>query len=240
MPQGSLKERDDHVSLTQQWSTLGAEELTSLIEGCVSNNRVSQKRIYYSFYSYAMAICQRYANTYDDSVEIVNDGFLKIFKEIHHYKPSYSDVVASFMGWLRKIMIYTAIDHFRKNSKYRFTGELDEGVYQASADGEDAVDKISHEEILRSMQELTPSYRTVINLFIIEGFSHEEIAGQLGISVGTSKSNLARARKQLQKKLSEQNRILLSKDSNKMDGSDTGFQDENHQEKCGGLECSAN
>ena len=146
-----------------------------------------------------MSVCERYTNNHDDAVEILNDGFLKIFKEIHRYKPSYSDVVRSFMGWLRKIMIYTAIDHFRRNQKHRFTAELDEGITQVSSGGEDALDKISYDEIIRAIQEVTPGYRTVFNLFVIEGFSHEEIANQLGISVGTSKSNLSKARKQLQK-----------------------------------------
>ena len=150
--------------------------------------------IYSSFYGYAMAICDRYTSNQDDSVEILNDGFLKIFKEIHHYSPAYADVVSSFKGWLRKIMIYTAIDHFRKNQKHRIVTELDNVVYQVPAVNEDALDKLSHEEIIRAIQELSPGYRTVLNLFIIEGMSHEEIAQQLGISVGTSKSNLSKAR----------------------------------------------
>jgi len=146
-----------------------------------------------------MSVCERYTNNHDDSVEILNDGFLKIFKEIHRYEPAYSDVVRSFMGWLRKIMIYTAIDHFRRNQKHRHTAELDNGIIQISAGGEDALDKISYDEIIKAIQEVTPGYRTVFNLFVIEGFSHEEIAEKLGISVGTSKSNLSKARKQLQK-----------------------------------------
>lgn len=154
-----------------------------------------------------MSVCERYTNNHDDAVEILNDGFLKIFKEIHRYKPSYSDVVRSFMGWLRKIMIYTAIDHFRRNQKHRFTAELDDGIIQVSSGGEDALDKISYDEIIRAIQEVTPGYRTVFNLFVIEGFGHEEIAGQLGISVGTSKSNLSKARKQLQKILLKRKNI---------------------------------
>ena len=146
-----------------------------------------------------MSVCDRYTNNQDDAVEILNDGFLKVFKEIHRYQPAYADVVGSFMGWLRKIMVYTAIDHFRRNQKHRFTAELDNGIIQIASGGEDALDKISYDEIIRSIQKVTPGYRTVFNLFVIEGFSHEEIAEKLGISVGTSKSNLSKARKQLQK-----------------------------------------
>lgn len=163
--------------------------------------------IYSSFYGYAMAICDRYANRQDDALEIMNDGFLKVFREIHHYQPAYSDVVSSFKGWLRKIMVYTAIDHFRKNQKHKLVSQLDAVEYQMTTDSADALDKISYDEIIRAIQELSPGYRTVLNLFIIEGLSHEEIAEKLEISTGTSKSNLSKARKQLQKILFKQNQI---------------------------------
>lgn len=163
--------------------------------------------IYSSFYGYAMAICDRYASRQDDALEIMNDGFLKVFREIHHYQPAYSDVVSSFKGWLRKIMVYTAIDHFRKNQKHKLVSQLDAVEYQMTTDSADALDKISYDEIIRAIQELSPGYRTVLNLFIIEGLSHEEIAEKLEISTGTSKSNLSKARKQLQKILFKQNQI---------------------------------
>ncbi|HZJ61535.1 MAG TPA: sigma-70 family RNA polymerase sigma factor [Chitinophagaceae bacterium] len=189
---------------------LSAEELSLHIERCALNNRESQKKLYTSFYGYAMAVCDRYTNNQDDAVEILNDGFLKVFKEIYRYKPAYTDVVSSFKGWLRKIMVYTAIDHFRKNHKHQFTTDLDNGVVQVASHAEDALDRISYEEIIRSIQDLTPGYRTVFNLFIIEGFTHEEISDKLGISIGTSKSNLAKARRQLQKILYQQNQIQIT------------------------------
>ena len=192
---------------------LSAEELSLHIERCALNNRESQKKIYTSFYGYAMAVCDRYTNNQDDALEILNDGFLKIFKEVHRYKPAYSDVISSFKGWLRKIMVYTAIDHFRKNHKYAFTAELDNGVIQVSAPAETPLDRLSYEEIIRAVQKLTPGYRTVFNLFIIEGFTHEEISGKLGISTGTSKPNLAKARRQLQKILFRENLIQQTKNA---------------------------
>jgi len=192
---------------------LSAEELSLHIERCALNNRESQKKIYTSFYGYAMAVCDRYTNNQDDAIEILNDGFLKVFKEVYRYKPAYTDVVSSFKGWLRKIMVYTAIDHFRKNHKHQFTTDLDNGVIQVASHAEDALDRISYEEIIRSIQDLTPGYRTVFNLFIIEGFTHEEIAEKVGISIGTSKSNLAKARRQLQKILFQQNQIQVTKNA---------------------------
>jgi RNA polymerase sigma-70 factor (ECF subfamily) len=190
---------------------ISAEELNLLIKGCTLNVRESQKKLYNSFYSYGMAICDRYTKRKEDSIEIFNDSFLKIFKEIHRYKPSYADEMNSFKGWIRKIMIYTAIDHNRKYNKHNFNAELDKSIIYLPVDEENAFDMISYDEIIRAIRELSPAYRTVINLFIIDGFSHEEIAGQLGIAVGTSKSNLSKARQQLQKILKKDNQILTSK-----------------------------
>jgi RNA polymerase sigma factor (sigma-70 family) len=192
---------------------LSADELTYHVGACALNSRESQKVIYSSFYGYAMAICDRYANRQEDAVEILNDGFLKVFKEIHHYQPAYTDVVSSFKGWLRKIMVYTAIDHFRKNHKHQMVTELDNVVYQVAASNEDAVDKLSYDEIIKAVQELSPGYRTVFNLFVIEGLSHEEIARHLEISTGTSKSNLSKARRQLQKILFRKTQMEIAKNA---------------------------
>jgi len=187
----------DYYSVTKTGNLLSAEELSLHVERCALNNRESQKKLYTSFYGYAMAVCDRYTNNQDDAIEILNDGFLKVFKEIYRYKPAYTDVVSSFKGWLRKIMVYTAIDHFRKNHKHQFTTDLDNGVVQVASHAEDALDRISYEEIIRSIQDLTPGYRTVFNLFIIEGFTHEEIAEVLGLRKASMKALLFRARKRL-------------------------------------------
>jgi RNA polymerase sigma factor (sigma-70 family) len=187
---------------------LSTEELSLYIRGCALNQRESQKKIYNSFYGYAMSICDCYVNNEADAMEILNDGFLKIFKEIHHYKPAYANEVNSFKGWLRKIMIYTAIDHYRKNQKHQVVMDIDPVQVQTVSQEASGIDKISYDEIIRLIQELSPAYRIVLNLFIVEGFSHEEISDNLGISVGTSKSNLAKARKQLQKILFRHNKIM--------------------------------
>lgn len=190
---------------------LTTPELTEHIKGCVRNSRESQKIIYSSFYGYAISVCVRYAGTNDDAVEILNDGFLKIFKEIHKYKPAYSDAMASFKGWLRKIMVYTAIDHYRKNKKHTINIYADPNGLQIAAAYESAIDKLSYEEILKAVQLLSPAYRTVFNLFVIDGLSHTEISKKLGIAEGTSKSNLSKARIHLQKILLENNQIEYSR-----------------------------
>ncbi|MBI5372870.1 MAG: sigma-70 family RNA polymerase sigma factor [Sphingobacteriales bacterium] len=192
---------------------LTADELTYHVEACGLNSRESQKVIYSSFYGYAMAICDRYVNNQDDAIEILNDGFLKIFREIHHYKPAYADVISSFKGWLRKIMVFTAIDHYRKYQKHQMVTSLDNMVYHMPSVNEDALGKLTYDEIIRAVQDLSPGYRTVFNLFIIEGLSHEEIANHLGISAGTSKSNLSKARRQLQQILFKKNEISIAKNA---------------------------
>lgn len=183
------------------------------MEGCRQNRRDSQKAVYTSFYGYAMAICGRYAGQQEDALEILNDGFLKVFRELHQFKPAYSDLMNSFKGWLRRIMIYTAIDHYRKNQKHQLVTHLDTGVVPLPVTGTEALDKLSYEEIIRAVQQLSPGYRTVFNLFVIEGLSHEEIARHLGLSTGTTKSNLSKARAQLQKILLKDQQIKVTRNA---------------------------
>jgi RNA polymerase sigma factor (sigma-70 family) len=189
------------------------DELMMHLRGCALNQRGSQKRIYNAFYGYAMSICERYASATEDAEEIMNDAFLKVFKEIHQFKPAYTDSMASFKGWIRRIMIYTAIDHFRKEKKHALVGSLETAVIYMPVTGSDALDKLSCDEVVAMIKKLSPAYRTVLNLFVIDGFSHEEIAAQLDISVGTSKSNLSKARKQLQGILAHENKIMIGKNA---------------------------
>jgi RNA polymerase sigma-70 factor (ECF subfamily) len=107
-------------------------------------------------------------------------------------------------------MKWSAIDHFRKNAKYRLTNHMGDQTIELPAANEDAVDKISHREILKSIQQLTPAYRKVLNLFIVDGRTHQEIAAQLGITIGSSKSNLAKARMHLQKILLSEKQFITN------------------------------
>ena len=175
-----------------------------IIDGCIKANRESQKEFYKKFYGFAMAICIRYCNTKDDAMEVINDAFLKIFNQLHLFKPRYDDYEASLKGWMRRIIINTSIDNYRKNSTNHLTVEIDSSSYDTVEVSASAVDKISHKEIMEIVQRLSPVYRTVFNLFVIDGFKHEEIAQQLHISVGTSKSNLAKAKINIQKMLKKE------------------------------------
>lgn len=144
------------------------------------------------YYSYAMGVCLRYSRSADEAVEILNDGFIKIFSKLSLYSRG-----LSFKGWLRKIMINSAIDHFRRNERHYHS--LDISHVQDESLSENVLDELSADEIISFIQRLPPSYRMVFNLYAIEGYHHEEIANQLNITVGTSKSNLAIARNKLKK-----------------------------------------
>lgn len=145
----------------------------------------------------------RYAHTDDDAMEIANDGFLKIFKELASFQARYDDVEASLKGWMKKIMVNTSIDHFRKNQKYQMNVSIDDNLFHMEDHAESSIDKLSYDEVYKLVQQLSPMYRTVFNLYVIDGFKHEEIAKQLKISVGTSKSNLAKAKINIKKMIHE-------------------------------------
>ncbi len=145
----------------------------------------------------------RYAHSDDDAMEIANDGFLKIFKELASFQARYEDVEASLKGWMKKIMVNTAIDHFRKNQKYQLNVSIDDNLFHMEDHAETSIDKLSYDEVYKLVQQLSPVYRTVFNLYVIDGFKHEEIAKQLKISVGTSKSNLAKAKINIRKMIHE-------------------------------------
>lgn len=178
-------------------------ELIDIIDGCIHAKRECQKALYKKFYGFSMGICMRYCNQTEDAVEIVNDGFLKIFNSLHSFQPKYENAEVSLMGWIKKIMINTAIDQFRKNKKLFVTTDISENEYAIIDQQETFIDKLSYKEIILIVQRLSPVYRTVFNLYVIDGYKHEDIAQQLNISVGTSKSNLSKAKINIQKMLGE-------------------------------------
>lgn len=162
-----------------------------LLDSCKEGNRKSQKELYRQFYAYAMNVALHYSKNQEEAQEILNDSFYKVFKKLHQYSGK-----VSFKAWLRRILINTAIDYFRKYHKE--IHQLDVVHLNNGPVHNTALDKLSMDDILAAIQHLSPAYRMVINLHLIEGFTHPEIAKKLGISVGTSKSNLAKARKKLQ------------------------------------------
>lgn len=170
--------------------------IQDLINGCKKKDRKSQKGLYQFFYSYSMRMCIRYAKDKDEALELVNDGFMKVFINIHKYDPD-----KPFKAWLSTIMINSSIDHYRKQIKRIEMEELN--AKHEMEDREGILSKIHYEDLIRLVQKLSVAYRTVFNLFAIDGYSHEEIANMLSISIGTSKSNLFKAREQLKKMLKD-------------------------------------
>lgn len=174
--------------------------LPELLAGCLRNHRRSQELLYKQFYGYAMSVCLRYAPTRDGALEVLNDGFLKVFTRLDQYEPT-----QSFKGWLRRILINTAVDHYRQEVRHFYHEDVEQADQIAGTESIDAYSQLAHEELMRLIQQLSPAYRLVFNLYVIDGFSHDEIAAQLGISVGASKSNLARARENLRQLLKQLN-----------------------------------
>lgn len=156
-----------------------------------------------------MSICLRYAKCDEDAIEILNDGFLKIFKEMHKFISVHDSVTAGFKGWIKRIIIYTAIDHYRKYDKHNHHVEITDIHNDNIANNENQLEKLSYKEIINCIQQLSPAYRTVFSLFVLDGFSHEEIGEKLGIAIGTSKSNLSKARQHLQKMLLAENNFTM-------------------------------
>ena len=181
------------------------QQLKHIIQGCVKANRQSHKEFYQLYYGFAMGISMRYCNTHNDAMEVVNDSFLKIFRTLPQFEPRHENYEASLMGWMKSIIINTAIDHFRKNKKNYLVGDIQEEHLEMTDAVATAIDRMSYKEIMEIVQQLSPGYRAVFNLHVIDGFKHEEVAQHLKISVGTSKSNLAKARANIQKMLKEAN-----------------------------------
>ena len=144
------------------------------------------------YYAYGMSVALRYADSRDQAAEILNDSYMKVFENIKKF-----DVNRSFKPWLRKIIVNTAINHYHKNKPKLQLHEMDNEVDVVEHE-ETIESSISYDEIVGMVQQLSPAYRAVFNLHTIEGYKHDEIAEMLGISVGTSKSNLAKAKKNLQ------------------------------------------
>lgn len=169
---------------------MGEEELHQLIRGCIKQDRKCQKMLYKAFYGFAMGICLRYANNRDEAAEVMNQGFFKVFTHIGSF-----DTTRPFKAWLGKIMMNVSIDFYRANLKMAYTDDLETAEH--ISDGELADRNLNYNDLLAMVQQLPQAYRTVFNLFAIEGYSHEEIGEMLNINAGTSKSNLHKARQKL-------------------------------------------
>ena len=172
-------------------------DLDKLLKACKREERLAQKELYRQFYGYAMSVTLRYADDENEAIEIANDAFLKVFMNLNRYDNS-----LPFKPWFRRILINTAINQVKKKRRFKWTQLMDAEFDIPST--EDILARIGFEELMKMVRSLSLAYRTVFNMFVIDGYTHEEIAAILGISVGTSKSNLAKARQKLRQLLIEQ------------------------------------
>lgn len=181
------------------------ESLYHILRSCLKADRNSQRGLYESYYGYALKIAFRYSVSYDDARMIANDSFVKAFKNLSQFELTDNDTVLElkFRGWLRRIVINTSIDRSRSKKNDLKIDAIDEECWNILDQSEQADSKILYKELICYLKELPPAYQKVFNLYVIDGYSHAEIAEALGISVGASKSNLFRAKEILQKKLSE-------------------------------------
>ena len=172
-----------------------------IVKGCHENNRNSQRKLFEHFFAYGMNICLRYTKNREEAEEILNSGFLKVFRFIDKYDSAYP-----FRFWLRKILVNTAVDYYRAHHKQPAFLELKPAVDVA----DDASFPIlnPNEDVLPILQQLSPTYRLVFNLYVMEGYKHDEIAEMLDISASASRSNLTRAKNRLRQ-------IILEDDQNR-------------------------
>lgn len=185
---------------------LSGENQDELLDGCIEGNRKCQEAIYSALYGKMMGVCLRYTRDADEAKDILQEGFIKVFTKIEKFNRE-----GSFEGWVRRIVVNTAIDELRKKKNTLTINESESNVLlnysnEVEEDEEDdsIYGQIKPEYIIEAMQELSPAYQTVFNLYVMENYSHQEIAEVLEISVGTSKSNLSKAKQNL-KKILEKN-----------------------------------
>jgi len=184
-----------------------------IIEGCLKGKRNAQEALYKMYGGKLFGVCLRYTQNQMEAEDVMQDGFVKVFKNIRSFHNLGEN---SLYAWMKRIMVNTAINYLRDQKKHRFMMDVDVIDNVAEPDyRDDFFDElktlVSQDEILGIVQKLSQGYRTVFNLFVIEGFSHQEIADMLGISLNTSKTQLFKARQHIIagiRKISE-NRLII-------------------------------
>ena len=179
--------------------TGGDKDIHQLIEGCKKDDRKAQEQLYRNYYGAMMNLCLRYTQNEPDALDVLNRGFLKVFKNIQRYDPSQ----ASLYTWIRTVVVNSCLDHIKSRQREISTRELDEAADVNIAP--EIVTKMKAEEILQLVRGLPAATQGVFNLYVMEGFSHKEIASLLNISEGTSKWHLSEARKKLQEQVNQSN-----------------------------------
>lgn len=169
---------------------------SDLIRGCIDGDPRMQEELYRKFSPKMYAVCLRYAGNNDDAQDLLQDGFIKVFRNLTKFRNE-----GSFEGWMRRVFVNTSIEHYRRKVHLNSISEQEERIIEDASVS--VLDQLAERDIVQLVRELSPGYRAVFNLYVIEGYSHKEIADMLQISEGTSKSQLARAKSILQKKVAD-------------------------------------
>ncbi|MGE5519305.1 MAG: RNA polymerase sigma factor [Candidatus Dadabacteria bacterium] len=164
---------------------------TDLINGCTNGDRRFQYELYRKYSPVMYGVCLRYAGNTEEAEDILQEGFIKVFNKIGSFRKE-----GSFEGWMRRIFVNTAIEHYRKKIYLQPITEHEENTVEGKYLS--VLDSLAEKDIIKLVQQLSPGYRTVFNMYVVEGYTHRQIAEQLGISEGTSKSQLSRAKSILQ------------------------------------------
>jgi RNA polymerase sigma-70 factor (ECF subfamily) len=172
-----------------------------LISGCLKHNRSAQQKLYERFSSKMYALCYRYVRDSMEAEDILVTAFTKIFERIDQFKGE-----GSFEGWIRRVVVNEALSYLRRNRSMYLETDLE--AANREPDYDSIGNHLEAEDLMRMIQELPTGYRIVFNMYAIDGYSHKEIAEELGISENTSKSQLSRARAHLQKQLADSDRQL--------------------------------
>lgn len=171
-------------------------QLEDIIHKCREENSNAQTALYRMFSSRMYGVCLRYSKNSAEAEDVLQEGFVRVFSKIKQF-----EFKGSFEGWMRRIMVNTALEKFRKHDRLYPVEEM--SIFESTEWVEETISLITAEDLMKMIQELPPRYRMVFNLFAIEGYSHQEIAEMMEITEGTSKSNLSRAREILQKRVTE-------------------------------------
>jgi RNA polymerase sigma factor (sigma-70 family) len=172
-----------------------------LIEGCLNRNPLSQRKLYEKYSRKMMGVCMRYMNNREEAQDVLQDGFVKVFEKITSFQGQ-----GSFEGWMRRIFVNTALDQIRKNKENSLLADIDQVGYGLESSSNVESD-LNAEELMKMLQNLPTGYKVVFNLFVIEGYSHKEIADELGVSESTSKTQFLRAKAYLIKAMQKQKMI---------------------------------
>jgi RNA polymerase sigma factor (sigma-70 family) len=174
---------------------------SDLIKGCLENDRRMQQELYNRFAPKMYGVCLRYTGNGDDAQDVLQDGFVKVFRKLDSFRSE-----GSFEGWIRRVFVNTAIEHFRRKHYMQPVTEREENTLESKT--LTALDGLSEKDILKLVQQLAPGYRAVFNLYVVEGYSHKEIGEMLDITEGTSKSQLSRAKVILQDMIKQHTGII--------------------------------